>query len=68
MIAPALQQATNKIAGGEAVDSMVGKVAASGGIVGLIFAGIVFLMVYKPGAEPDRPVVGTPGGAPGADQ
>ena len=50
VVAPALQQATTRIGAGEAVDSMVGKVAASGGIVALIFAGIVFLMVYKPGS------------------
>lgn len=50
VIAPALEQATTRIGAGEAVDAMIGKVAASGGIVGLIFAGIVFLMVYKPGS------------------
>lgn len=50
VIAPALQQATTRIGAGEAVDGMVGRVAAAGGIVGLIFAGIVFLMVYKPGS------------------
>ncbi|MET3962961.1 putative membrane protein [Marmoricola sp. OAE513] len=50
VIAPALEAATAKITAGEAVDAAIGKVAASGGIVGLIFAGIVFLMVYKPGS------------------
>lgn len=50
VIAPALEQATTRIGAGEAVDALKGKVAASGGIVGLIFAVIVFLMVYKPGS------------------
>ncbi|MCW2856250.1 MAG: hypothetical protein JWR52_1865 [Marmoricola sp.] len=50
LIVPALQQATTRIGAGEAVDNLTAKVAASGGVVGLIFAGIVFLMVYKPGS------------------
>lgn len=50
VLAPALEQATAKITAGEAVDALRGKVAASGGIIGLVFAGIVFLMVYKPGS------------------
>jgi len=50
VIAPALEQATARIGAGEAVDNLKGKVAASGGVVGLIFAVIVFLMVYKPGS------------------
>jgi hypothetical protein len=49
LLAPALTAATQKIGAGEAVDGSVGKVAASGGVIGLIFAAIVFLMVYKPG-------------------
>ncbi len=50
VLVPALQQATAKIAAGEAVDALKAKVAAPGGVIGLIFAGIVFLMVYKPGS------------------
>jgi hypothetical protein len=50
VIVPALKQAGARIGGGEAVDSLTARVAASGGVVGLIFAGIVFLMVYKPGS------------------
>lgn len=50
VIVPSLQQATTKIGAGEALDALTAKVAASGGVVGLIFAGIVFLMVYKPGS------------------
>lgn len=50
VLVPALQQATAKIGAGEAVDALKAKVAAPGGVIGLIFAGIVFLMVYKPGS------------------
>lgn len=50
VIAPALQTATARIGAGETVDEFRGRVAASGGIVGLVFAAIVFLMVYKPGS------------------
>lgn len=50
VLVPALQQATAKIGAGEAVDALKARVAAPGGIIGLIFAGIVFLMVYKPGS------------------
>jgi hypothetical protein len=49
VIAPTLAGATEKIKAGEVVDKLTGKVAACGGVVALIFAGIVFLMVYKPG-------------------
>lgn len=48
--APTLQVATDRLQRGEAVDSLRAKVAATGGVIGLIFAGIVFLMVYKPGS------------------
>lgn len=47
---PALQVATDRLQRGEAVDSLSAKVAATGGVIALIFAGIVFLMVYKPGS------------------
>jgi hypothetical protein len=50
LVVPALQQATTRIGAGESVDNLKAKVAAGGGIVGLIFAGIVFLMVYRPGS------------------
>jgi uncharacterized membrane protein len=50
VIVPALRQATVKIEAGEAVDAFTARVAASGGVVGLVFAAIVFLMVYKPGS------------------
>jgi uncharacterized membrane protein len=51
---PALERARTQLdaaAGGgdPPARSLVGRVAAVGGTVGLIFAAIVFLMVYKPG-------------------
>jgi len=46
---PGLEKASSVIKEGGSVDSLKAKVAASGGITGLIFAGIVFLMVYQPG-------------------
>lgn len=49
VVVPALQQAGERIEAGTAVDSLTARVAAGGGVVGLIFAAIVFLMVYKPG-------------------
>jgi len=50
VIVPTLQQATVNITNGVGVDGLTARVAASGGLVGLIFAAIVFLMVYKPGS------------------
>ncbi|MDX6278096.1 MAG: hypothetical protein QOJ72_2224 [Nocardioidaceae bacterium] len=50
LVVPTLDKATAAIGRGEAVTSFVGKVAAGGGIVGLVFAAIVFLMVYRPGS------------------
>jgi len=46
---PALTQAGKQIAASQPVASLVPRVAASGGIVGIIFAVIVYLMIYKPG-------------------
>jgi uncharacterized membrane protein len=48
VIVPALKQATVSLGAGTSVDSLKGRVAASGGVVGLIFGVIVFLMVYQP--------------------
>lgn len=50
VIVPALERATKLIAEQQSVVSLTGRVAAAGGIVGLIFAAIVFLMVYQPGS------------------
>jgi hypothetical protein len=47
---PALKKATTTIREGGAVDTLVGRTAALGGVTGLIYAGIVFLMVYRPGS------------------
>jgi DMSO reductase anchor subunit len=48
VVVPSLEKATATIGKGEAVSSLTGRVAAAGGVVGLIFAVIVFLMVYRP--------------------
>ncbi|HET6876452.1 MAG TPA: hypothetical protein VFH38_02885 [Jatrophihabitans sp.] len=48
-LAPTLDQATERIKREDSVVSLTGRIAAAGGVVALIFAGIVFLMVYQPG-------------------
>ncbi|HET8559088.1 MAG TPA: hypothetical protein VFL69_01075 [Marmoricola sp.] len=48
VVAPSLERATAAIGRGETVQALTGRVAASGGIVGLLLAAIVFLMVYQP--------------------
>jgi uncharacterized membrane protein len=50
VIVPSLDQATTRIGAGESVESLKGKVAATGGVVGLVFAAIIVLMVYRPGS------------------
>jgi hypothetical protein len=47
LVIPPLEKAAKDV---ESAPSLVGKVAAGGGIVGIIFAVIIFLMVYRPGA------------------
>jgi uncharacterized membrane protein len=49
---PALKQATTTLGSGtaDAAKALTGKVAASGGLIGLVYAVIVFLMVYRPGS------------------
>jgi len=49
VIVPTLERAT-ALAGSEPASSLSARVAATGGIVGIIFAVIVFLMVYQPGS------------------
>jgi hypothetical protein len=49
VLAPSLSKAAAEIGTGGSADSLVGRVAAAGGVVGLIFAVIVVLMVYQPG-------------------
>lgn len=43
-----LDRATAMINSGESIAALRGRVAAVGGIVGLIFAAIIVLMVYRP--------------------
>ena len=49
LVIPALNRATKIISEQGSVVTLTARVAAAGGVVGLIFAGIVFLMVYRPG-------------------
>lgn len=49
VIVPTLTRATALITQQDSVVALTARVAAAGGVVGLIFAGIVFLMVYRPG-------------------
>jgi hypothetical protein len=49
VIVPTLNKATAVIQQQGSVVTLTARVAASGGVVGLIFAVIVFLMVYQPG-------------------
>ncbi|HEY3088034.1 MAG TPA: DUF2269 family protein [Jatrophihabitantaceae bacterium] len=49
LVAPALDRATRLITAGERAPALTARVAAAGGAVGVIFAGIVFLMIYRPG-------------------
>lgn len=47
---PALTRVSRRLGEGAAVSTMTLRVAAVGGIVGVLFAAIVFLMVYRPGS------------------
>jgi uncharacterized membrane protein len=47
--APTLSRATGHAGDGPATGALTARVGASGGIIALIFAAIVFLMVYQPG-------------------
>ncbi len=48
LVVPTLDQATKLIKAGNSARALTGRVAAGGGVVGLIFAAIVFLMIYQP--------------------
>lgn len=48
VVVPALTKATGMIAKAEPVASLTARVGAAGGVVGVLFAAIVFLMVYRP--------------------
>ena len=49
VLAPALAKASKAIGDGSATRPLVARVGAAGGLIGLLFAVIVFLMVFKPG-------------------
>jgi len=49
MLAPALTKAAAEIGGSGSARTLVGRAAASGGVIGLLYAAIVLLMVYQPG-------------------
>jgi uncharacterized membrane protein len=53
LLAPSLARAAAEIGGGGTASGtasgMVSRVAAAGGVIGLIYAAIVLLMVYQPG-------------------
>lgn len=49
LLAPALTKAAVEIGGSGSPQALVGRVAAAGGVIGLIYAVIVVLMVYQPG-------------------
>ncbi len=48
-LVPALNHAATTITEGGSVSTLTGRVAAFGGATGLLYAGIVLLMVYQPG-------------------
>ena len=50
LIVPMLEKATEQIRAQQPVAALVGRVSAAGGAVALIFAVIVYLMVYQPGS------------------
>jgi hypothetical protein len=49
-VVPGLDQATKKITSGGSARELSGRIAAGGGIAGILLAVVVFLMVYQPGA------------------
>ena len=49
LIVPTLDKATKQIAAQESVVALTARVAASGGVVAILFVVVVVLMVYKPG-------------------
>jgi hypothetical protein len=51
VIVPNLNKATALIGKQESAAALTGRVAAAGGVVGIVFAVIVFLMVYQPGGK-----------------
>jgi uncharacterized membrane protein len=49
VLAPSLSRAAAEIGSTGSAQALVGRVAAAGGVIGLIYAVIVVLMVYQPG-------------------
>lgn len=49
-VVPALEKATELIESSQSAAALTGRVSAAGGVVGLIFGAVVFLMVYRPGS------------------
>jgi|SRR5579875_1423122 len=49
VIVPTLERATKLIGEQESVVALTGRVAAAGGVVGLLFLAVVVLMTYQPG-------------------
>ena len=50
VLVPSLTRAVASLESGQSVDALKARVAAGGGVVGVLFAVIVFLMVYRPGS------------------
>jgi hypothetical protein len=50
LLAPSLTRAAAEIGANGSAGAMVGRVAAAGGVIGLLYAVIVLLMVYQPGS------------------
>lgn len=50
VLVPTLEKVTALIERQESVVTNTGRVAAAGGVVGVIFAVVIFLMVYQPGS------------------
>ncbi len=48
-LVPTLEKVTTQIGAEQSVMTLTGRVAGAGGVVGLLFAVIVVLMVYRPG-------------------
>ena len=49
VLVPSLTRAAAEIGASGSARSLVGRVAAAGGLIGLTYAAIVVLMVYQPG-------------------
>jgi hypothetical protein len=49
VVVPGLKSATAALERQEPIAQFTGRIAAAGGIVGLVFGVIIFLMVYRPG-------------------